>query len=375
MITDTATTQALILDILAAVEDPSRWQAFLEGFNGVLRSDQSSLMVFTLEYEHKGIACYAGATEEDRIEYMALWIHQDPWMTRAQKDAPEGVFIRSNEITPDHVLEGLDVYQQYLKPRDWHYGGGVILLRSPVLLSILATSRSKAKGPITNEEKEWIEHLVPYLQTAARLHEKLTRLQTERDASQQHLDLLPHGLAMVGPEGYLLAANRRMRAMLAEEDGLYLRDHRLSAQGGTGRELRDWLKRAQSGHGDVRRMVVTRTSTRRAYWVTVTPTSPGPAMPLGGVQPIATVLAIDPESRSAPDAATLATVFDLTPAESRLAVLMTSGLTVQEAAGRLHISAETAKTHLKRILSKTATRRQSEMISLFLTLGSCSDSV
>jgi DNA-binding CsgD family transcriptional regulator len=62
-------------------------------------------------------------------------------------------------------------------------------------------------------------------------------------------------------------------------------------------------------------------------------------------------------------------MFGLTPAESRLAEMLVSGLTVQEAALQLFISAHTAKTHLKRILSKTGTRRQSELVSLLLSIG------
>ncbi len=364
------TTAQLILTLFEAVQNAAHWQMFLEGFTGALGSDQGSLMVWNLEFQHNSVACYTGASEEDRREYLERWVGEDPWMTRLHGEAPEGLFIPSHEITPDEALETTEVYQKYLKPRNWHYGGGVMALRSPVLFSTLSTLRSKHKGPITEEERAWVQQLVPYLQMAARLHEQFSRLKTEHDASQAHLDLLPHGLAMVGPEGYLLVANRQMRAMLDASDGLGQQEHRLKVWAAEGREVEQWLKLAQAGRAIPRRLAVRRPSGRRPYWVTVTPVAAANGVPLGSLQPIATVTAIDPESRTAPDPAAMAAMFGMTPAECRLAELLASGLTLQEAALQLFISLHTAKTHLKRILSKTGTRRQADLVSLLLSIGS-----
>jgi DNA-binding CsgD family transcriptional regulator len=67
------------------------------------------------------------------------------------------------------------------------------------------------------------------------------------------------------------------------------------------------------------------------------------------------------------DAAQLATQFDLTPAESRLAAMLASGKTVAEAATSLGIAMPTARSHLRAIFGKTGTRRQSELTLHLLT--------
>lgn len=371
---DRSSVNQLILQIHAAAEDPARWQTFLEGFHTALGSAQSALNIYTSGFVHNSVTCYTGATEADRLEYEQRWAALDPWMSRARQDAPAGVICRSHEITPDEVLEPMEIYQQYLLPRGWHYGCGVILLRSEALFSILSTTRPKQRGPITDAEVEWISQFIPHLQVAARQHERLTRLTTERDAAQKHLDLLPHGLALVGPEGYLLLANRRMQDLLTTGDGLKLRGQQFSAAGSVGKEIASWLQEAQTGRAQVRRFIVERPSIRRSYWVTASPIIRAGAVPLGGMQPIATITVVDPDNRVTPDTSALIALFGLTPAEVRLAMLLTSGLTVQEASDRLFISAETAKTHLKRILSKTGTRRQSEMVSLLLSVGATTES-
>lgn len=62
-------------------------------------------------------------------------------------------------------------------------------------------------------------------------------------------------------------------------------------------------------------------------------------------------------------------LFGLTPAESRLADALFDSLTVSGAARRCDIALGTARTYLKRILAKTGTTSQSELISLLSLLA------
>jgi DNA-binding CsgD family transcriptional regulator len=57
----------------------------------------------------------------------------------------------------------------------------------------------------------------------------------------------------------------------------------------------------------------------------------------------------------------------LTPAESRLALLLTAGRSVEESAQELGIALSTARGVLKAVFAKTDTRRQSDLVRLLLT--------
>jgi DNA-binding CsgD family transcriptional regulator len=61
-------------------------------------------------------------------------------------------------------------------------------------------------------------------------------------------------------------------------------------------------------------------------------------------------------------------LYGLTPTEARLADLLLEGLEVREISNRLSISVETARFHLKRVLAKSGTHRQTELIRLMLSL-------
>jgi len=74
----------------------------------------------------------------------------------------------------------------------------------------------------------------------------------------------------------------------------------------------------------------------------------------------------DPEAEAPLDSRKLHELFGLTPAEIRLCVALVKGKSVPEYAHEAAISSNTARTHLKRMYSKTGVRRQSELVRLLL---------
>jgi len=59
-------------------------------------------------------------------------------------------------------------------------------------------------------------------------------------------------------------------------------------------------------------------------------------------------------------------LFQLTPAETALAIQLANGLSLEEAAEALNIRRNTARAHLRSIFSKTGVRRQTELVRIFL---------
>jgi DNA-binding CsgD family transcriptional regulator len=60
--------------------------------------------------------------------------------------------------------------------------------------------------------------------------------------------------------------------------------------------------------------------------------------------------------------------FKLTPAEVRIAQLVASGESLDDAAEILGIQRETARVQLKAVFSKTDTHRQGELVALMASL-------
>ena len=70
-----------------------------------------------------------------------------------------------------------------------------------------------------------------------------------------------------------------------------------------------------------------------------------------------------------PSPTLLAGLFDLTPAEARLATALSQGHVLKAAAIGSNITEKTARTYLERIFAKTGTRQQSQLVALLKSAG------
>ena len=77
---------------------------------------------------------------------------------------------------------------------------------------------------------------------------------------------------------------------------------------------------------------------------------------------------VDPLSRREPTAAVLQQVFNLTPAEARLASGLGKGLDLQEISDLHGVSVGTLRVQLKSVFSKTQTKRQAQLVVLLARL-------
>jgi DNA-binding CsgD family transcriptional regulator len=164
--------------------------------------------------------------------------------------------------------------------------------------------------------------------------------------SAEILDALRLAVVLVAAGGQrVLWANRSARGILNRAEGLCVGPRGLQVAG-------------SAGGGAVH---VPRPSGRPLALVT-SPLSHAPS----GLGPIHAVFITDPDAEIEAPAAALTRLYGLTRTESEVAGELLAGRTPEELAAELGISVHTARTHVKRILAKTETRRQSELVRLLL---------
>jgi len=78
---------------------------------------------------------------------------------------------------------------------------------------------------------------------------------------------------------------------------------------------------------------------------------------------------VDPVNQAGIPPALLMDAFGLTHAESRIALAVSSGLSIPETASRLGLSPNTIKTRLRNVFAKSGASRQTELARLIASLG------
>jgi DNA-binding CsgD family transcriptional regulator len=86
----------------------------------------------------------------------------------------------------------------------------------------------------------------------------------------------------------------------------------------------------------------------------------------GEEQPSAIVFVRDADSKTQASNRMIQQLFNLTLAETNLAVELVNGASLEEAAEALGIRRNTARAHLRAIFSKTGVRRQTELVRIIL---------
>ena len=264
-------------------------------------------------------------------------------------------------------------YREFTSKLGWLDGLGVHLAKSANRYSIMALVGGPEKGPFDDDDIALGRMLAPHLRRAVMIADLLETRSLHNDGLAATLDLLTVAVYLIDKNARIAHANRAAEQLL--EDGSVLRrdgDNLSTQNPRSSVELRAAIEAATSGH-------------------TVDLPRSGIAVPLpspSGRDLAAWVLPLDAGLRrelAAPFAAGAAIVvreigdtspfpgelfvkrYGITPAECRVLMMLTQGMTPAEGADCLGISLPTAKTHMKRLFEKTGTRGQPDLMRLAMS--------
>ena len=222
------------------------------------------------------------------------------------------------------------------------------------------------------ERVDTIERLLPHLRQFVRVRQALAGAGALGATLADLLDNVRAGVIRLDRRGRLIAANDRARALLLSGDGLRDAGGRLRAA--LPREdaaLQKLLARAlpsPRGSGEGGSILVSRSGTRARLVLHVSPVhEAGVEAGRGFVG--ALVLAVDPADRAGVDTARVGKALGLTPAESRVAVALAQGRTIDDIAAESGRSRTTVKWHIRHIYAELGVSRPIELAQLVNSLA------
>ncbi len=360
--------------IYRALEDERYWKDLLEIVRVRL---QFTMATIAVTYPHDNaisFTYYAGVSDEELREYRETWGARNPWRNKLiARQAPLGALIKTEDLISDEELAADECWREFLGPKGLHHGFVALLAQDENQFSTIHGARATHLGPLTKSEMEWLQGLLPHLMRGVSLHGRLARLQSERDALLAYSDSLETGIILVNQSGNIHFANQPAEAILARGSELIRRDGRLCAlDAHAQRRLESLILRAGNTLPD---------ETRKAGTIAISRPEGGPLIvhvipadsirrtPVGAGVPDAIVWIIDLSGQSSVAIAPLQELFGLTPSEGKLCQDLVRGHSVREIAARWNVSIPTVRTHLAHALEKTATRRQSELVTLILRIA------
>ena len=311
-------------------------------------------------------AAYSGAIATADLQVTFEEFLRDGWAAMNIRPARLAAanhagFVRDNDVFTDEEMDNDPVYRDFYRKRGLGWATGTILDTPSGDSIIFSFERAYDNGPVPLETVKQFDLLRPHLARSALLS---SRLGMERArAMAETLESLGLPGAVLRGEGRVLAVNasleRLMPSLLQDRrERLHLSDVAADAL------LEQVLARrsAADGAAGVNSIPVAATDEHPPMILHL--------LPICGVardffSQASSLLVVTPIDRAiVPTAMVLQGLFDLTPAEARVARGISEAQTVEVLALSAGVSLETVRSQLKAVLAKTGLSRQQELISL-----------
>ncbi len=274
-------------------------------------------------------------------------------------------FVIAQEYYPPDFLAREPTFQDRLKLGLESQAGTIIPMPGGEL-AVYVFEKWRQDGPYTRDDIDSFDRLYPHLARAGLIAARLGLEQAQATVSA--LDAIGLPAAVLRASGRVLATNPLLEAMSwlflpRAFDGLALADKAADAL---------FKDAVAASHGilnsAVRSIPVAAHGGKPALILHVLPLRRA-AHEIFSSADILLVATPVGASLMVPSPTILTGLFDLSPAEARLAAALASGRLLKEASAQSGITVKTARSYLEQIFRKTGTRQQSELVALLKSAG------
>lgn len=342
------------------VEDPL-WSTFLARLRGRLSADYVSIVFRPLPDgapRNRLIHLYAGQAWPPEVNrrFRAIMGGQDPM---PYHDLAAGRVYALHELLrfgdPEH-----DTYRlQFLAPVGMKFMRMMRIEEAGGVSAWLTVSR--ADGDFDAADDMLIAGIAPFWRAALRSYVAMERERITASVAHEAIRRMNFGWLTLDAEGRILDADAHGSQMLAAPTML--------AKSRGGRLTARSPEVAKEIAGAVAALVKDPQSRPRAIvlsrepWLDMLLVAAG-AMRAGTTRAAPALVAyVHADDWSSADRCDqLGQLFDLIPSEARLALALSRGMSIAEAAGELGLTVESARTYSKRIYAKTGARGQADLV-------------
>jgi DNA-binding CsgD family transcriptional regulator/PAS domain-containing protein len=355
-----------------AALDEKLWPVVIEELLHAVNFDKASFGVFDKKsgtlLRTQMINC-APNVQPEFLEYYHLI---DPKVPQFLQH-PELKIAYDYQTIPEQEMDHHEYFDWLRRTCDarYHLCGFFRSNLSPGLIITLGMARHARKGHVDQKEIEFFSFLYQHFERALQISFRLGQSTAMANASLQALDTHPVALVLLDRQGQVQFANTAARTLTRDPDGLRLSGHGITLPRHSDQQrLQELITCAIAtsmgvGLSNGGMMSVSRGMGRRPLSITVAPLSGTNGLFEIG-KPCAIVLIADPEKSQTLPEDHLRLLYGLTKAEAKLAVLLVTGISLEQAAEQLTISRNTVRTELAHIFDKTNTRRQAELVRLLM---------
>jgi DNA-binding CsgD family transcriptional regulator len=348
--------------------EPSRWPKALAEICGAIDCVSGLILLLDLPHSQHRFAHTWGLSPDWAQRYFDHSDDFSGFYSRAfSRDiCLDGEPLLLSQLMPLVGRHGQHVYDAWTRPQGLSEMMQTVVLRQQRRLAVFGANRHQSAGVLTADQLSIMRLVVPHIRRAMMIIDILDVKDIEIATLAATLDTFSAGILVVADEARILHANGSARDMLAKREPIAAVNGALSVRDTRARdEVSHAIALARSDEATIgTNGIAVPLRDAGSAVAHVLPLVRGEVRTRLFPQAAAAVFITQPTDATPRDVGAVAASFGLTPAEARMLERLAAGATLKEAADALDISANTAKTHIARILSKTGVSRQTDLIAL-----------
>ena len=357
--------------IYDAAPEPAKWPEALDRIVGCF-DDAGAILQWRKDDGTFGTIATESllGAQQDYIE--GGWSQRD---IKAKRAMERGYFFNGTPFCDRHVCSDDELRSDpfcatFLSKHGLGWFGAVAVSPDPQIGVLLSIQRDfKKKSQYSDDELETLAHLGRHVEKSLRLSIRLLETKATNLAVGEALARIDVGVFALDSLGRVLFSNssgQRLAGSVIELEGGHLRIRHQPSQKALEGEI---ARTASGGLNDLALhskpiIVRSRSSDQRWVFYVLPIASPAHLSEEFLTRTRAIVLAIEQKMGEPADPTLVRDVFGLTLGEARVAALVGSGVTLEDAAVKLGVAKERVRSLLKGVFRKVGVSRQAELVAL-----------
>ena len=361
---------ATIEKLYAAAADAALWEEALRAVEDYTGST-GAVLNFVPKTDDAAPVCLAGSfSQDDCAEYAHNYMWRCPRIAFGQSH-PDVQIHFDSMILSESEMDRDPTYEWFGKHGLRYYVAGWIGETSSHR-AYMSLQRSRRQGHIDVEQVHQFSLVVNHMARALSLAAKLGTLERRETLNGALIDALPQAIFVLDENGRVIFSNRGAERILRLGEAVGLVDKKLQC-----RCSRDQARLEQA----IQSAIAPTDLEPRGGWARIHTASGqkkfvalvAPLIPceilFASLEPQALLIITDPTETTFGDGRALHDLFDLTPAEARLASALSAGHSIESTAALLSITQATARSALKSVFRKTGLTRQQDLVRMLTSLS------
>ena len=351
--------------IYDAALDEAGWVTCLESIRQEMDANYASLIVRTETTNDVGLIVSAG-NDQTNLDPGNPYIALSPF-TGMKPDQ----LVTVTDVLSEREWRESAYYRDYCAPQGvFHVLAADIATRNGGVYGFRVT-RPETAPDFLKSDIDFCRLIIPHIKRALNLHLSIHQDRKVSTLYHHAMAQMMVGVVILDQNGLVIESNSAGTAILALQDGLRAVDQQLEASyANDNRKLHALLRQALE-HPHAAKVTLTEAMSisrpsGKLSWGLIVQSISSDQWTEGKQRPSVAVFVRNAEGKVDPPVRLAQQLFQLTPAETALAIQMANGSSLEEAAELLGIRRNTARAHLRSIFSKTGVRRQTELVRLFL---------